>query len=71
MSSMQRSVSFQCPTCGAKYWLTRMEASAEPTKPIACVSCGEPLTAREGEFFLKYFLIERPQKPRTIPLHAS
>jgi hypothetical protein len=39
-----------------------MEALAEPTKPIACISCGGPLAAREGEFFLKYFLIERPPK---------
>jgi predicted RNA-binding Zn-ribbon protein involved in translation (DUF1610 family) len=51
MSSMNRSVLFRCPSCGAKYRLTRIEALGEPTKPLACITCGGPLAAREGEFF--------------------
>jgi predicted RNA-binding Zn-ribbon protein involved in translation (DUF1610 family) len=70
MSSMNRSVLFLCPSCGAKYRLTRIEASGEPTEPLACLTCGEPLAARDGEFFNKYFLIERPRKPRAVSLQA-
>jgi predicted RNA-binding Zn-ribbon protein involved in translation (DUF1610 family) len=68
---MQRSVLFLCPSCGAKYRLTCMEALTEPTKPIACVSCSEPLAAREGDFFLKYFLVERPHTSHALSLQAS
>jgi hypothetical protein len=71
MSSMNRSVLFQCPSCGATYRLTRIEASGEPTKPVACLTCGEPLAARDGDFFNKYFLIERPRKSHAISLRAS
>ena len=71
MSSMNRPVLFLCPHCGAKYRLTRIEALGEPTKPLACISCGESLAAREGEFFNKYFLIERPRKPHAVSLQAT
>lgn len=66
---MNRSVLFECHSCGAKYLLTRMEASTEPTKSVACISCDEPFTAREGDHFLKYFLIERPRKAHGASLH--
>jgi NAD-dependent SIR2 family protein deacetylase len=71
MGSMNRSVLFQCASCGAKYRLTRIEACSEPTRPVACITCGEPLAAREGEFFNKYFLVERPRKPHAISLQGS
>jgi predicted RNA-binding Zn-ribbon protein involved in translation (DUF1610 family) len=58
---MQTPVQFLCPACGAKYQLTRIEASSEPEKPVACLSCGGRLAGREGAFFNKYFLIERPR----------
>jgi hypothetical protein len=71
IASMQRSAVFLCLSCGAKYRVTRIEASTEPTPPIACIACDEPLSGREGEFFLKYFLIERPKETRAVPLQAS
>jgi predicted RNA-binding Zn-ribbon protein involved in translation (DUF1610 family) len=67
---MQRSVMFLCPICGAKYRMTRMEALDEPTRPIACIACDGPLSGRDGEFFLKYFLIERPKHAEAAPLQA-
>jgi hypothetical protein len=48
-----------------------MEALDAATKPIACVACDEPLSGREGEFFLKYFLIERPKNAKPVQLKAS
>jgi predicted RNA-binding Zn-ribbon protein involved in translation (DUF1610 family) len=68
---MQGSALFLCPTCGAKYRLAHIEALAEPTTPLACISCGEPLAPREGEFFNKYFLIERPRKSHAVSPQAS
>jgi predicted RNA-binding Zn-ribbon protein involved in translation (DUF1610 family) len=67
---VRHPVAFSCPACGARYQLARIEASAEPTRPLACISCGGPLPAREDEFFLKYFLIERPRTSRAVPLRA-
>lgn len=50
---------FVCPNCDAKYKLVRVEAAPGPTTDdpkIACLSCGDPLLAREGSNVLKYFL---------------
>jgi hypothetical protein len=54
---------FTCPGCGAKYRLVKIEApiAVVPDCEVACRSCGSPLPGREGEFFLKYFLVERPR----------
>jgi predicted RNA-binding Zn-ribbon protein involved in translation (DUF1610 family) len=49
---------FECPNCGAKYEVVRVEAPAGPTtdREITCLSCGGPLNGRQGSFLLKYFL---------------
>ena len=54
---------FTCPHCGAKYRLVKIEApiTAVPDREITCRNCDDPLPGREGEFFLKYFLVERPR----------
>jgi hypothetical protein len=53
--------SFNCPHCGAKYNVVRIESPVEiSTKEITCLGCGGPLQARQGAHVLKYFLIERP-----------
>ena len=58
------SAPFNCPNCGAKYEVIRVEAPPRPTtdREIYCVSCGGPLHGRQGVFVLKYFLIERPRR---------
>jgi hypothetical protein len=68
---MQKSATFLCPICGAKYRVTSIEASNEPTRPIACIACDAPLSDREGAFFLKYFLVERPNRAQPAQLKAS
>jgi len=57
-------VLFRCPNCDAQYKIVRVEALAEPTtdREITCLCCGGPLHGREGKFFLKYFLVERPRR---------
>ena len=50
---------FRCPKCAALYQIVRAQAGPETSRDakIACRVCGGPLTAREGEFVLKYFLL--------------
>src|SRR5580700_7647855 len=70
-SLTQSSEQFVCG-CGARYRLARIEALSEPAAPIACISCGRPLSGREDAFFLKYFLIERPtERPRSQSPHRE
>ena len=53
-----------CPNCGAKYTIVRVEAPPRPKtdREITCVTCGGPLQGRQGAFVLKYFLVERPRR---------
>jgi len=56
---------FECPNCAAKYEVVRVEAPRGPTaadREISCLACGGFLHGREGPFFLKYFLFERPKR---------
>ena len=59
--------SFTCPNCGAKYRLVKVEApiSAVPDCEVPCRSCGSALHGRDGDFFLKYFLVERSKDRQT------
>jgi hypothetical protein len=54
---------FRCSYCGTSYKLVRAKAG-EITKhyEITCLSCGGPLTGREGAFVLKYFLVDKPRQ---------
>ena len=62
---MSKSVAtlFHCPICAAKYEVVGFEATPGTTEAaVACLCCGAPLHGREGQFVLKYFLIERPKQ---------
>jgi len=60
------SVLFNCPNCGSKYEVVRVEAPPRPQtdREITCLSCGGPLHGRQGAFILKYFLVERRKTAR-------
>ncbi len=68
---MKNQPVFSCPSCGAKYHLIKIEApiAVVPDCEVACRSCGGPLNGRDGDFFLKYFLVERSKggKRRATP----
>ena len=52
--------SFACPNCNALYELVKVEAGPETVdREMACRSCGTPLSAMEGKFVLKYFLLRK------------
>jgi transcription elongation factor Elf1 len=53
---------FGCPHCGARYQIVRIDAeNTAADHELVCLACGEPLEARQGQFALKYFLLERPR----------
>jgi predicted RNA-binding Zn-ribbon protein involved in translation (DUF1610 family) len=70
MSLKQAMSRFDCPNCGARYALVRVEADGveadgvEADGELACRSCGGPLQGYDGPFILKYFLVERPRHAR-------
>jgi predicted Zn finger-like uncharacterized protein len=65
---MVDSVMTQCPHCGAKYNVVRVAAPPSQDGEVTCLNCGGPLSAREGQFVLKYFLVDRR---RRRPVYAA
>jgi hypothetical protein len=56
---------FTCPNCKALYEVVKVEAGPETADgEITCQVCGGPLTAREGKFVLKYFLLREAVRRR-------
>ena len=54
---------FICPNCNAQYKLVRADAyHAASYCQIECYHCGGPLNGRDGQFILKYFLVDRPRR---------
>jgi hypothetical protein len=49
------TISFKCPNCNAEYKVVRIEAPPALGNELVCLSCGGPLSNREGKFALKYF----------------
>jgi hypothetical protein len=60
---------FRCPHCGTDYKLVRARAEEiGKDRGVTCLSCDGPLTAREGAFVMKYFLVDKPA-PRQNRAH--
>ena len=68
MVAETQPVPFKCPNCGALYQIVRVEAAPANDREITCPVCGAPLTGRDGQFILKYFLLAsfRPWSSRQI-----
>ena len=66
------SVPFNCPYCGARYEVVRVEEQSRPSdREVTCLNCGGPLHGREGRFLLKYFLTDRPRRRAYRPAVAQ
>jgi len=53
---------FNCPTCNGRYRIVRAEADSRSfIGTIECYYCGGPLTGREGNFVLTYFVADKPR----------
>jgi predicted RNA-binding Zn-ribbon protein involved in translation (DUF1610 family) len=62
MTAKELASRFDCPHCGARYKLVRVEPeSVEASGPIACRSCGGRLESHADRHILKYFLVDRPR----------
>ena len=58
--SMSEIVDFVCPKCASRYKLVRMRLAQNlRSRLIYCRVCKEPLASTDGEYALKYFLIEK------------
>jgi predicted RNA-binding Zn-ribbon protein involved in translation (DUF1610 family) len=67
LAAMREATSspFRCPNCGAAYQLVRVDIGSKLTdREIACIACGAPLSARDGNFARKYFFVDRNSKKR-------
>jgi hypothetical protein len=64
------AVPFDCPNCGAKYKVVGVERPPpRKDRKLRCKHCAGPLQPYEGQFLLKYFLVERPgEQTRRINL---
>jgi transcription elongation factor Elf1 len=47
---------FTCPNCHALYQIVKVETE---NREITCRVCGGPLSGREGNYVLKYFLLRK------------
>src|SRR5262245_5635015 len=72
---MTDNVDFICPRCASRYKLVRVRAEPEHwSHLIHCRVCKEPLAPTDGEYVLKYFLVDNARKHNGIDLqmnHAS
>jgi predicted Zn finger-like uncharacterized protein len=51
---------FTCPKCEALYHVVKVERGLEAVdREVTCLSCGAPLPGRQGDFFLKYFMLRK------------
>src|SRR5262245_32668341 len=63
---------FFCPRCGSRYKVVRVQADADlPHRLIHCKVCKQPLTPADGEYALKYFLVEKALKHNGVDLRMS
>jgi hypothetical protein len=54
---------FNCAICNALYHLIKVEAGPETVdRELNCRACGTLLPARDGQFVLKYFLLQKPRR---------
>ena len=51
---------FACPNCKSRYKLVRVRLNAD--RLLHCRVCKEPLTPTDGEYALKYFLLEATKR---------
>jgi len=57
---MTEAADFMCPRCTSCYKLVRVRADLElPSRLIHCRVCKEPFAPTDGEYVLKYFLVDK------------
>ena len=65
-------ISFTCPNCQALYQVVKVEAGRETAfHNVTCLACGAPLSGRDGEFVVKYFLLRHGARRKPRRVHDS
>ena len=60
---MTEAADFMCPRCTSRYKFVRVRADPElPSRLIHCRVCKEPFAPTDGEYVLKYFLVDKAKK---------
>ena len=69
---MTEIADFVCPRCNSHYKRVRVHADPElPSRVIHCRVCKETLVPTDGEYVLKYFLVDKATKYNGIDLRMS
>ena len=69
---MTEAAVFICPRCTSRYKLVRVRADPKlPSRLIHCRVCKEPFTPTDGEYVLKYFLVDKAKKRDGIDLRMN
>jgi len=69
---MTEAADFTCPRCTSRYKLVRVRADPElPSRLIHCRVCKESFAPTDGEYVLKYFLVDKEKKRNGIDLRMN
>jgi hypothetical protein len=69
---MTEVADFMCPRCASCYKLVRVRADPElPSHLIHCRVCKESFAPTDGEYVLKYFLVDKAKKHNGIDLRMN
>ena len=69
---MAEAADFMCPRCTSRYKLVRVRADPElPSRLIHCRVCKESFAPTDGEYVLKYFLVDKARKHNGIDLRMN
>ena len=66
---MTEAVDFFCPQCTSRYKLVRVRA--EPQHATRTIHCKEALPPTEGDYALKYFLVDKAKKHNGVDLRMK
>ena len=69
---MTEVTDFMCPQCSSRYKFVRVRADPKlPSRLIRCGVCKEPLAPTDGEYVLKYFLVDKAKKQNGVDLRMN
>ena len=69
---MTEAADFTCPRCTSRYKFVRVRADPDlPGRLIHCRVCKEPFASTDGEYVLKYFLVDKAKKYNGIDLRMN
>jgi len=69
---MTEAADFFCPQCTSRYKLVRVRAELpHATRTIHCKVCKESLPPTDGDYALKYFLVDKAKEHNGVDLRMK